>query len=507
MMAKQFYDWQTSGGTDDVMRLVDCLEREDVAWCAIGGVAVNHWAPGYSVILGLLDRVGAAVLTGMLMMAMAAISTYLLARRLFDWRVAFVSTSLLLTCGVALLILWTVGMADYASMAFALAGIWLLVEAVWVKRRWFVSASLGLLGGMSFGVGIWIRYSTASLLVALAFLMLALSFNDLKALRTQAGRLTAVLRRLLFRSLPFLAGMAILLVPLAMYNSAYFGGPLGASHNYGGRINIDTSDGNTTATLVTGSVYSNFDPADAMSTMGTRLLWLLIVMPILILLPMAIYLGWRRLSVLFLLAWFLSNFLLYIFVPWVASWWEMARSLEDTRYFLPSLPPAAMLGGFVITDAMLIPKKRRMLGVAVLSVFLILGFVVAQAGIDAQMRRGNAPLPGGPPPPPPQMNYTLATVNQFLSNPNPYKESLVRVNNCTFDDWINSTAFLFRDASSGVLLRADLVGYTPPTLIPGAHFHVQGMFHWFDGNHDSVPQPPELFISVKGGTTDAVTLD
>jgi len=44
MTAKQFYDWQTSGGTDDVMRLVDCLERADVPWCAIGGVAVNHWA-------------------------------------------------------------------------------------------------------------------------------------------------------------------------------------------------------------------------------------------------------------------------------------------------------------------------------------------------------------------------------------------------------------------------------------------------------------------------------
>ena len=44
MTAKQFYDWQTSGGTDDVMRLVDCLERKDILWCAIGGVAVNHWA-------------------------------------------------------------------------------------------------------------------------------------------------------------------------------------------------------------------------------------------------------------------------------------------------------------------------------------------------------------------------------------------------------------------------------------------------------------------------------
>ena len=44
MTGKQFYDWQTRGGTDDVMRLVDCLERADVAWCVIGGLAVNHWA-------------------------------------------------------------------------------------------------------------------------------------------------------------------------------------------------------------------------------------------------------------------------------------------------------------------------------------------------------------------------------------------------------------------------------------------------------------------------------
>lgn len=27
-----------------MMRLVDSLERTDIPWCAIGGVAVNHWA-------------------------------------------------------------------------------------------------------------------------------------------------------------------------------------------------------------------------------------------------------------------------------------------------------------------------------------------------------------------------------------------------------------------------------------------------------------------------------
>ena len=44
MTPKKFYDWQTAGGTNDVMRMVDCLERADLPWCTIGGIAVNHWA-------------------------------------------------------------------------------------------------------------------------------------------------------------------------------------------------------------------------------------------------------------------------------------------------------------------------------------------------------------------------------------------------------------------------------------------------------------------------------
>jgi len=44
MTEKQFYDWQTLGGTDDVMRFVNALERADIVWCAIGGIAVNYWS-------------------------------------------------------------------------------------------------------------------------------------------------------------------------------------------------------------------------------------------------------------------------------------------------------------------------------------------------------------------------------------------------------------------------------------------------------------------------------
>lgn len=51
MTEKQFYDWQTLGGTDDVMRFVNALETADILWCAIGGVAVNHWAAEQMVTL------------------------------------------------------------------------------------------------------------------------------------------------------------------------------------------------------------------------------------------------------------------------------------------------------------------------------------------------------------------------------------------------------------------------------------------------------------------------
>src|ERR1017187_3863939 len=44
MTMRQFYDWQTAGGGGDVSLLVETLERHEIPWCMIGGLAVNHWA-------------------------------------------------------------------------------------------------------------------------------------------------------------------------------------------------------------------------------------------------------------------------------------------------------------------------------------------------------------------------------------------------------------------------------------------------------------------------------
>jgi hypothetical protein len=44
MTQRQFYDWQTLGGSGDVSALVMAMGKNEISWCMIGGLAVNHWA-------------------------------------------------------------------------------------------------------------------------------------------------------------------------------------------------------------------------------------------------------------------------------------------------------------------------------------------------------------------------------------------------------------------------------------------------------------------------------
>jgi len=85
MTGKQFYDWQTDGGADDVMRLVESLERSDAAWCVIGGVAVNHWADEPMVTQDVDLVVAAADVER----AVAALDNHGFQSQRFDWSINF----------------------------------------------------------------------------------------------------------------------------------------------------------------------------------------------------------------------------------------------------------------------------------------------------------------------------------------------------------------------------------------------------------------------------------
>ena len=89
MTAKEFFDWQTSGGTDDVMKLVAALEKADIPWCAIGGVAVNHWAENPMVT----QDVDLVVASEAIEKAISVLEEVGFSSEKFEWSVNFAGSS------------------------------------------------------------------------------------------------------------------------------------------------------------------------------------------------------------------------------------------------------------------------------------------------------------------------------------------------------------------------------------------------------------------------------
>jgi len=71
------------------MRLVDCLERADIQWCAIGGVAVNHWAAEPMVT----QDVDLVVATESVELAVRALESEGFKSERFAWSINFRGTS------------------------------------------------------------------------------------------------------------------------------------------------------------------------------------------------------------------------------------------------------------------------------------------------------------------------------------------------------------------------------------------------------------------------------
>lgn len=71
------------------MRLVNCLEQADIPWCAIGGVAVNHWADEPMVT----QDVDFVVATDSIEKAIALLEAEGFASSRFEWSVDFNGSS------------------------------------------------------------------------------------------------------------------------------------------------------------------------------------------------------------------------------------------------------------------------------------------------------------------------------------------------------------------------------------------------------------------------------
>jgi len=374
----------------------------------------NHWPPGFSVVLAGFIYLGIESLIGVIIALMAFISTYMLARRLFNWKVAWLSALLVLTSGMALTMTYESYMADYGSTAFAICGMWLFVESTfgegfpkWQKRfknsKWLPNLPhilLGISGGMLMAAAVTMRYSTVVVCAApLLYIFLLLFQSSWKERGRTPSSLSdgktngvATIKRLvptrkaikkcLRIAVPFILGLIIIGSLLAYYNTILFGGPLNSGYQTTrdiytiSSLNLNTTE-NSTATLIstpTESFFSQYfgysqDDIDNIPRIFSQLFY---VMPLLFLFPAAVWVGRKRLITYPWVVWIAGILIIYCSMSWVGR-----VPLEDVRYFLPIVPPAAITVGFALYHILKDCSKRRFLTIAGLVSLLIIGNLMA----------------------------------------------------------------------------------------------------------------------------------
>ncbi len=330
----------------------------------------NRWAPGYSYLLIPFWVAGLQNFVFLFTFSIGSISMYLLARRLYGNAVSFYATFLLMFSGLALMMLFSRGMADYATMAFSTLGIMLGIESLQKRKNEnAINSLLAFFGGLALGFSVIIRYSTVTVALApLAYMGMKL-VGDRKSKRFK--------KELVMFSL-FLAALAVMGLVLISYNTALFGGPLNSGYQMSHRVEFS----NGTARIETPGTTmfeKYFHPSlESIQNIFERILpQLFILLPTLFIAPPGFFLDYRKSRAWILLLWMLPTLIIYMQLHWVGR-----VPYEDMRYFLPVLPPTAMLSGLAIEY--MGGERKKFLSLILLS---SLGFMASFFAINWQLHR------------------------------------------------------------------------------------------------------------------------
>jgi len=496
---------------------------------------VNEKGPGHVMMMVPFHVLGIEVLFGPVMIALAVFSTYMLGKRLLDWRVGFLSAVLVLT-NVTVLVMWyRYYWTDASTMHTLVLSVWLLVEAnYWFNgksldtrkelsattRQRLLAVGMGVLSGLAFGASISTRYPTALILAAILFYLAAFYLvrswphlrkrQILKGLKETRGfwLLLAV----------FLLGLLCVLVPLMKYNTDYFGGPFRSGYDETLLMHFNATNGITPRN--TTSTWSSGFPANLFTAFGNFVVvlpTLMIRLPALLILPVGIWVLRKKLLVLtFLLLWIVINLVTYLSLGWTDMYANLpAGIMHEPRYFMPSLPPIAIIAAAGIMgfarwtvektamrgDNPEMKKVRKALVACTIIGILALSGLVPAANYFATMEYGGAlhPRPGGPPPP---KQPITVTTDQLANNPAMYNGSIVRVVNAVVLSVNGNVVKILSPGAvqtNGTAVR--LEGY-PPGQLPQVHVgdkvEVAGRFVV-----RLLPnQQLDTFISVKYNTPD-----
>ncbi len=331
----------------------------------------NRWAPGYSYLIIPFWVTGLINFITIFTFFMGSISIYILTRRLYGETISFYSTLLFMLSALSLMMLFSRGMADYATMAFSTMGIMLLVESL-QKRKYekIINPVFAFSGGISLGFAVLVRYSTATVLLA------PIIYLAVRLIKKRKGE---ELKKELLSFSIFLIALVLIGLLLASYNTSLFGGPLNSGYQMSHRIEFN--NGNATVETPTTNMFEKyFHPSmESLSNIFNRILpQLFILLPTLFISPLGFFLDYRRNRTWLMFFWGIPTVILYMQLTWVGH-----VPYEDMRYFLPILPPTAILSGFAINYI----KNRNYEKIAFLFLFAILGFISSFFAINWQLHR------------------------------------------------------------------------------------------------------------------------
>jgi hypothetical protein len=421
-------------------------------------VVVNEKGPGHAAMLIPFRAMGIDFLFAPLMTAFAVFSTYMLGKRFANWRVGFIAGLLVLT-NVTVLVMWYRSYwTDASTMHLLVLSIWLLVESnYWyngksmdprnensvTRRQRLLAVGLGILSGLAFGASVSTRYATALVLIAMVVYIMAFyllrAWPDLRK-----GRFKIAIRRSIGRWAilgAFMLGLLCILIPLMQYNSTYFGGPFGAGYDQTLVNHFSPSQGLTDRT--TSESWSSDMGSMLSNTFGNFIALLpvfIVRMPALIFLPLGIWLFRKKPVLLLLLLWLIINFFSYLAIGWVDMYANLPPDiLHEPRYFMPSIPAIALLGGIAIDrfapwvvrslgKGAVTSKESAKTGTVALTVLIVwslaLWGLVPAASYFANQDTGGALSPGGP-----RINAVPVTTDQLIQDPQAYRNKLVTVKN------------------------------------------------------------------------------
>ena len=319
---------------------------------------VNEKGPVHALIAMVLGPA-----TGTLLAAVAVASTYMLGRRLFGWQAGAIASVLVLTNLTVVAMWYRYWWVDASTMPLLALSMWLLVESVAKARTYLGSgarkdllamALVGALGGVAFGAAVGTRYTVGAVLLAVPIYLLALFWRPLRdALRGRDLRgLVRVKGRMALAALPFVLGLLVVLLPLLSYNSTYFGGPLHSGYDATSLMDYERSHGQIDTRNQTEQLF--LDPLGKVSNIvhNTVVLAPLILSRMLALLFVP-YAAWRLRgspALYLLLPWLLVIMLGFLSMSWIDRYTRAFDIPWEPRYFLPALPPAALLTGYSIHE-------------------------------------------------------------------------------------------------------------------------------------------------------------